>query len=958
MTVSAPVRLSLATLLAATLAACGGGGGGTAEAPATPAPTTPSAPSAEPSPSSVSNADTVGRARALSALSSLALDGVPELPGDAGALAAVSGRTFHVDSRSGNDSSDGLAAISDGGARGPWRTLARLMSANLAAGDSVQLACGSEWNETLRLPASGRAGQPLVVRAPAAGCSGSTRPAIDGSVALPAAAWSLQQGAVYKTAIAGPVLQLTSGASTVWTEAHHPNRGFKPADPTSLYLSAAADGSGTTIHTGTDLQLPAGATLGAGTRVRTRNYAWTMQELPLASFNGRQITLAQPMNYPLGASWGYFLLGQRWMVDSAGEWFHDATAGQLYAQMPDGGVPASLRATVLATGIDLRGLSHIVVDGIAVRRVGLGADLRGASNATLRNLRLEDLADRGVDATSTVNAVVEASAFTRTGAEAVSGWRHDFAPSNGLVVRNNVVRDSGVRMNGEEVQGLPRYSYAAIYGGTGSTISGNTVINTGYIGIQVMGASTVEKNFVFGACSVFDDGAGIYTQTSSGSTIRGNTVVHARGALAGKATTYTQAQGIYLDESISQALVEDNTVIDADNGIQVHDSAHIVVRNNRLLGNRRSQIWLQETRNRDNAAGDLFDVQVTGNQIAPVAGTSVGLWIDTIMPSSAHFGSIDGNRYFDRASPVAVRESRAAGWREFTLAQWRASSDATLPAGRDATGSATSDTGYAAFGVAGTNLVPNAGLLADSSGWTSWNQTAPLGQLIRETCPAGICLRYVAGGSPGLVSTPNFSVVKDQWYRMSVDLATEADAQTVKIVLRRGGGGSNGYESLSDRELSINAGRSWRRTSIVFQATATVNARDPVTGDLGARIDIDGIAAGRSVSLANLEIVPVTRDGVAGLTSTLVNVGNAGFSRDCPLGSAQAAGCNRLVRLADNQAVAWPMTVPAFGTVIALAQEPTLRDSDGDGIADAQDSCPGTPAGSEVDAKGCPLVLR
>ncbi len=952
-------RLRATTLLVTVLAACGGGGGGgdggaRSEGPAPPGPTAP----AEPSPSSVSNADTVGRARALSTLSSLALDGVPELPGDASALAAGSGRTFHVDSRTGDDGHDGLAATADGSTRGPWRTLARLASAGLAAGDSVQLACGSEWNETLRLPASGSAGQPIVVRAPAAGCGGSSRPAIDGSVALPATAWSLHQGAVYKAAVAGTVLQLTAAGATVWAEAHHPNRGFKPADPGSLYLTAAAASSGTGISAGADLQLPAGATLGAGTRVRVRNYAWTMQELPVASLNGRQITLAQPMNYPLGAGWGYFLLGQRWMVDSAGEWFHDAAAGQLYAQMPDGGVPASLRATVLATGIDLRGLSHVVVDGIAVRRVGLGADLRGARSATLRNLRLEDLADRGIDATSTVNAVVESSAFTRTGAEAVSGWRHDFGPSSGLVVRNNVIRDSGVRMNGEEVLSVPRYSYAAIYGGTGSTVTGNTVINTGYIGIQVMGSSTVEKNFVFGACSVFDDGAGIYTQTSSGSTIRGNTVVHSRGALAGKATTYTQAQGIYLDESISQALVEDNTVIDADNGIQVHDSAHNIVRNNRLLGNRRSQIWLQETRNQDNAAGDLFDNQVTGNQVAAVAGTSVGIWVDTIMASSAHVGTIDGNRYFDRASPVAVRESRAAGTRDFTLAQWRASTDPSLPAGRDASGSATSDTGYAAFGVAGSNLVPNAGLLADSAGWTHWNQTAPIGQLIRETCPAGICLRYVAGGSPGLVSTPNFSVVKDQWYRMSVDLATETDAQTVRIVLRRGGGGSNGYESLSDRELSINAGRSWRRFSIVFQATATVNARDPLTGDLGARIDVDGIAAGRSVSLANLEVVAVTRDGVAGLTSTLVNVGSAGFSRDCPLGATQAAGCSRLVRLADNQAVAWPLTVPAFGTVIALAQEPTLRDSDGDGIADAQDACAGTPSGSDVDARGCPLVLR
>lgn len=35
--------------------------------------------------------------------------------------------------------------------------------------------------------------------------------------------------------------------------------------------------------------------------------------------------------------------------------------------------------------------------------------------------------------------------------------------------------------------------------------------------------------------------------------------------------------------------------------------------------------------------------------------------------------------------------------------------------------------------------------------------------------------------------------------------------------------------------------------------------------------------------------------------------------------------------------------------------EPTIADSDGDGIADMFDKCPGTPAGVAVDSRGCPL---
>lgn len=961
-------------LAAACLASCGGGGGSAAPEPiATATPlgsgtggggagdTTP-----EPA-NNPSNAAVLGTARALGVAGSVALSGVPEVPARVAALAApAGGRLFHVDSRNGNDSNDGLAASPGNGGSGPWRTLARLQAAALAPGDRVQLACASEWNETLRLPASGTAAMPITVSAPPAGCM--ARPVIDGSVLLPAAVWVQQQGSVYRASLAGTALHVSSTTATAWTEAHHPNRGHKSDEPDSLYLSAAADSAVTlfngqrasqTIETGADLQLPVGASLGAGTRARIRLFAWTMQEQAVTGFNGRQITLGQPTTYPLGAGWGYYLLGQRWMVDSPGEWFHDSAAGQLYVQMPAQGVPADgLRAATLATGIDLQGRSHVVVDGVAVRRVGLGADLRGSQSVQLRNLRIDDTATIGVDATASSALTVEACAFNRIGTESVSGWRHDLGPSSSLVVRNSVIRESGVLMQGDEVLSLPRFSYAAIYGGPGSTVVGNTVINAGYIGIQVMGGSLVENNLVFGACSVLDDCAGIYTQTSSGSTIRGNTVVHSRGALPGKAATmrYTQAQGIYLDESISHALVEGNTVVDADNGIQVHDSSNNTLRGNKLYGSRRAQIWLQETRNRDNAAGDLWGNRIEGNQIAPVSVGAVGVWLDTIMASTAHFGSIDANRYFDRAAPVVLRESTAGGTRDFSLAQWQRSTDASLPAGRDSTG--TSATGYAAFSAIGINLVPNADVASNTEGWTAWNETAPLGVLTRLACPAGMCLRYVAGGSAGLVSTPNFSVQQGQWYRLSVDVATEQDGQNLRLVVRRGGGGSNGFETLSDRNLAVTTSRNWQRHTLLFQATASVNARDPLTGDLGARVDIEPIAVGSALSFANLEVVPVTPDNTARISLAMLNLAAVGDEAACPLPAAQAADCSKLRSLADNSAVGWPLTLAARSAQVLYAQEPSLLDSDGDGIADTLDQCTATAAGASVNARGCPLILR
>src|SRR3546814_2323780 len=38
----------------------------------------------------------------------------------------------------------------------------------------------------------------------------------------------------------------------------------------------------------------------------------------------------------------------------------------------------------------------------------------------------------------------------------------------------------------------------------------------------------------------------------------------------------------------------------------------------------------------------------------------------------------------------------------------------------------------------------------------------------------------------------------------------------------------------------------------------------------------------------------------------------------------------------------------------AAPAAPVVSDSDGDGVPDASDECPGTPAGVKVNAKGCP----
>lgn len=876
--------------------------------------------------------------------------------------ASPAGRRFHVDSRLGDDGHDGLSP------QRAWRSLARAARASLAPGDRIVLACGSVWREPLRMRGSGTAERPVVVAAPDGGCSQAPR--IDGSVELSPSTWVRQPDGRFRAPLDQAPLQLFGDAGT-WVDAHHPNRGSDgPA-----WLPLAADGNvvsangrevSTRLPIGDDLVLPAGARLGAGTRVRARTAAYVVDDLPLAGLQGRMLELAAPTTYPVKAGWGYLLTGQPWMVDSAGEWFHEAAEARLLVQAiaDDRGMHLPTHASVLPVGIDLQGMAHVVVDGLHVLRVGTGAMLRGSQGIRIRNARFEDIAHRGIDAADSRNTVVESTELRRTGTDALFAGGIAATAAEGLVARDNLIRESGVRLVDRTIASLPRRSYAAILAGRAATVSGNVIVDSAYIGIRVFERSVVERNVVIGSCTALDDCGAIYTWgADNGSRIKANVVLDVRGNAGGKpaAARAPQAQGIYLDDDAAGVTVDGNTVIGADHGLLLHDAAASVVTGNRLYGSRVAQLWLQETRRRADGLGTMHGLTIVGNQFAPVHPLSRSWLIETLQPSAAAFGLFDHNRYFDAMPGRIGTFSTAVVARDHGTWSWFATPGLVSPGRADPAGSASSGDGHAGLTVVGSNRIPNGNVTAGSQGWSYWSANAPQGRLQRLSCDGQPCLRYTGGGGPGLLSSPNFSVEQGRWYRLSVDVAADAEGQVLQFVVRRGGGGGNGYESLADRDLSVVAGPRMQRHVVVFQATKSVRAGDPLSGDLGARVDLEGVASGRSAVVAQLELVPIEHATTPRVSVALVNAGSDDLDLACPLPAGQATLCNTLVDLGDaaaareNRRVAWPVRLAPRSALLLRGFDPLFADADGDGIADAQDACPGTPARQPVNAAGCAL---
>ena len=119
-----------------------------------------------------------------------------------------------------------------------------------------------------------------------------------------------------------------------------------------------------------------------------------------------------------------------------------------------------------------------------------------------------------------------------------------------------------------------------------------------------------------------------------------------------------------------------------------------------------------------------------------------------------------------------------------------------VPRQLDASGESISPKAYAQYSVVGPDLITSMNISDSPDDWRSWNKTAPFASVSAVACPTGSCVQFVAGASDSLLIGPGFSTQKDQWYRLSFDLKTGASGQRVDYVIRRGGGGENGFESL------------------------------------------------------------------------------------------------------------------------------------------------------------------
>jgi parallel beta-helix repeat protein len=796
---------------------------------------------------------------------------------------------FYVDATLGRDDNDGLTPDT------AWQTADRAGREPLAPGDRVAFKRGEVWHETLRLTSSGSAELPIVIESYGA----STEP----PAFVPTRAvtgWTAEADLVFSAALdVEPLQVLVDGERLVL--ARHPDEGY-------LYV----DEDSATLDSFVDSELAAVTSDLVGATVLMRFNRWDLYTGVVASASAGTVTLAAPLgdSGTIGENVGYVLADLRWMLDRPGEWFYDAPGARLYLRLADDGDPAGheVEISTASNGIELPwGTSHVVFDGLAVRRAGLnGIELDGSDGVRVRDCRVETVGQDGIFLNwPPADAVVELENNTIVGAN-----------FTGIVVSANTEETQRIVVRGNRVENtapsfplVGRTSPVADYGwgfgmglqihGGGVVVEGNTVLSAGYSCIALSGVGIiVRQNRLERCCLLFDDGGGIY-MGGSGHEVRGNTVIDSLGNAEGTPSFFTDqgtaAQGIYADDRSHDIVIEGNTVVNADLGLQLHNTYNDVVRGNTFYANRESGVYVSED-SIVGIPGQVHDNRIEQNVVFVTGADAFAVREWYGLGWTVDFAGYADNIYWheDGRTPF-FRSVWDEAWEGYSFDDWRAAT------GFDA-GSVDAASTYQVVPTAGratgpSNLLANGTFDADTAGWGGWPSAVGVAWAADCGLTAG-CLSAasVGAGAGALVNSPAFSLVAGQGYLLHFGIRASAE-QSLGVIVRHN---ADPWESLG-MSGTVVVGPERSDYSLAFVATGTQTGRVDFHSDADFAFFLD------DVDLREADVLVNDR---ADDTRILVNstaapqVVDLGVETYCDL---------------DDREVAGTATVPAFGSRILLS---------------------------------------
>lgn len=665
--------------------------------------------------------------------------------------------TYHI-SPSGNDSNNGTTPAT------AWRTIARLqqLGASLQPGDQVLFQRGGTYPGHFTINSNGTAAQPIVI-----GNYGSgALPILSGAVAV--SGWTLHQGNIWKAPVAQPVKYVHLGTELM-TLARYPNTGWMRVNTAS-----------TTQLTSADLTQSSGHWNGAELVLRSTN--WCYENAVIGTHTNNSLQFPAIVYNPGNYGWGFFLQNKLSELDSPGEWYHDAGAGQLYFRAPADADPNTLdvQASVYENGIEVGWQrQHITINGLDIRYHRHAGVYNTGSYVTVTGCNFE-------------RSYFGVRSYGGNGNYSGNTVHHTYASGMGILdhhttVENNVVEDIALQPGmGETFWGY----YGMYVSGASNVVRGNRLARTGNSAIFLGGSPLVEKNLITDVLMTVNDGGGIYWDSADGAVIQDNIISNVRGNIGSVAMDYAinvpLGMGIYFGNAeIRNIIVRRNTVHACSSaGIHVDHtmvSSGLEVRDN-VLYNNDIQLSITDQSN-TNGPGAAPPYHVPDFNDVYSGNTLYCLTKDQRCVQQYHvhgtdlvdFGTFTNNRYFNPYNELSIRLINAqAGYvKTYTLERWRAERNEDAGSTR----SPVMENAQEVVARTSPNLITNGNFDYNTSGWSGWPTQGQIQYQPGQLDNGALKVTYASNaGSPEFyLRTDNLMNVQNgSWYELKFSLQSSA----------------------------------------------------------------------------------------------------------------------------------------------------------------------------------------
>ncbi len=138
-----------------------------------------------------------------------------------------------------------------------------------------------------------------------------------------------------------------------------------------------------------------------------------------------------------------------------------------------------------------------------------------------------------------------------------------------------------------------------------------------------------------------DDGGGIYTSSTRypNRVITGNIIINGISAPEGTNRTYCMADGIYLDEPVSDVLTVGNTIAYCSAGIKMHRAFNNKIEKNTVYGNEKQLLFLN-LKGEEALSGNVID----NNIFVPANNSQLAIYFSSVI-NDINFGTSSGNHF-------------------------------------------------------------------------------------------------------------------------------------------------------------------------------------------------------------------------------------------------------------------------------------------------------------------------